>query len=281
MVGLLLLACTGEPDSDPNGDECRAQDVPSEYDVRIETDPDPPVAGESTAFQVSVLDGNGCPVDDLQQTHTRMIHTVFVSADLADFQHVHQEDFEQITADDLATATFHFPITFPTAGERLVIEDFAHLNQWLQSTQRLTVAGSPAQLPAPVMDFSTTVAVRDVVVDFVWEIPPLFGAEAHLAAYVRDADGNDVTDLVPWLGADAHIVFVRADLSDAGHSHAWSEGMETMSPGMKMPALYPGPFLPFHYTFPTAGVWKAWLQFARVADTADEYTVPFLFEVGE
>jgi hypothetical protein len=277
----LSIACTADPDSDSSGDECRAQDVPSEYDVRISTEPDPAVAGESALFEVSVLDGNGCPIDDLQQSHARMIHSVFVSADLEDFQHLHQEDFEDITAADLAAATFHFPITFPTAGDHLVVEDFAHLNRFLQSTQHLTVAGTPAQLPEPKIDLGTTVAVRDVVVEFVWEIPPAFGAEAHLAAYVRDVDGGDVTDLVPWLGADAHIVFVSADLTEAGHTHAWSEGMDEMSPGMKMPALYPGPFLPFHYTFPQAGLHKAWLQFTRAADPDDEYTVPFMFEVAE
>jgi hypothetical protein len=277
----LLMGCTDDPDSDSGADECRAQDVPSEYDVRISTDPDPPVAGESAAFQVSVFDGNGCPVDDLQQSHARMIHSVFVSADLEDFQHLHQEDFEAITAADLAAATFHFPITFRTAGDHLAIEDFAHLNRFLQATEHLTVAGSPAQLPEPKVDLKTTVAVRDVVVEFVWEIAPAFGAEAHLAAYVRDSKGADVTDLVPWLGADAHVVFVSAVLTEAGHTHAWSEGMDQMSPGMKMPALYPGPFLPFHYTFPEPGLWKAWLQFARSADPDDEYTVPFMFEVAD
>jgi len=281
MLVSLLIACTAHPDSDSSGDECRAQDVPSEYDVRIAIDPEPPVAGETATFQVSVLDGNECPVDDLQQSHTRMIHSIFVSADLEDFQHVHQEDFEDITADDLATATFHFPISFPTAGDRLVIEDFAHLNRFLQTTEHLTVAGTPAQLPEPKIDLATTVAFRDVVVEFVWEIRPVFGAEAHLAAYVRDDDGNDVSDLVPWLGADAHVVFVSADLTEAGHSHAWSEGMDQMSPGMKMPALYPGPFLPFHYTFSEPGLHKGWIQFAREGDPEDEYTVPFMFEVAE
>jgi hypothetical protein len=237
-------------------------------------------AGASAEFQVSVLDANGCPIDDLQQTHTRMIHTIFVSADLEDFQHLHQEDFALVTSDDLAAATFHFPVTFPTAGDRLVIEDFAHLNQWLQSEAHLDVAGSPAQLDAPDLDFSTRVAVRDVVVDFSWELAPVARAEARLAAQITDGEGNDVTDLVPWLGADAHVVFVSADLEAAGHTHAWSEGMDPMSPGMTMPTLYPGPYLPFHYTFDTAGPHKAWIQFARADAPEDEYTVPFVFEVG-
>jgi hypothetical protein len=278
----LLIACTADPGSDDsNSDECNAEDIPSEYDVRIGTDPDPAVAGETATFTVSVLDGNGCPVDDLQQSHTRMIHSVFVSADLEDFQHLHQEDFEEITADDLANATFHFPVTFPTSGDRLVIEDFAHLNRFLQATEHLTVAGSPGQLPKPKVDLSTTVAVRDVQVEFVWEIPAAYGSEAHLAAYVRDEKGNDVTDLVQWLGADAHIVFVSADLTEAGHTHAWSKGLDNMTPGMEMPALYPGPYLPFHYTFSEPGLHKAWLQFARAADPEDVYTVPFMFEVAE
>jgi hypothetical protein len=277
---LLFAACTSDPDPTETGG-CRAEDIPSEYDVEIATDPDPPVAGESAAFRVSILDGHGCPIEDLQQTHTRMIHTIFVSADLEDFQHLHQEDFETITVDDLQAATFHFPVTFPTAGDRLVIEDFAHLNQWLQVTRSLTVTGSPAQLSAPSVDLATTVAVRDVVVDFTWDIEARTGGEAHLAANIRDEDGNDVTDLVPWLGADAHIVFVSTDLSEAGHTHAWSMGMETMSPSMTMPVVYPGPYLPFHYAFLEAGVHKAWLQFARAAAPDDEYTVPFMFGVAE
>ena len=282
ILASLLFACTADPEpSDSNGDACNAEAIPSEYDVQIGTDPDPAVAGEEATFHVTVLDGHGCPVEDLQQSHTRMIHSVFVSADLEDFQHLHQEDFEEITADDLAAATFHFPVTFPTSGDRLVIEDFAHLNRFLQDTEHLTVAGSPAQLPEPKVDLSTTVAVRDVVVEFVWEIAPAFGSEAHLAAYVRDEKGDDVTDIVQWLGADAHIVFVSEDLTEAGHTHAWSKGMDNMTPGMTMPALYPGPYLPFHYTFTNPGVHKAWLHFARAAAPDDEYTVPFMFEVAE
>ena len=42
----LSNACTADPDSDSSGDECRAQDVPSEYDVRIATDPDPAILAE-------------------------------------------------------------------------------------------------------------------------------------------------------------------------------------------------------------------------------------------
>ncbi len=164
-----------------------------------------------------------------------------------------------------------------------MIEDFAHLNQWLQSEEHLTVTGSPAQLPAPEIDLSTTVAVRDVVVEFSWEIPPVTGSEAHLAANIRDEDGNDVTDLVPWLGADGHIVFVERPISrSAGHTHAWSEGMDAMSPGHDDAGALHGPLpaIPLPRSSSRACTRRG-IQFARAAAPDDEYTVPFLFEVSE
>ena len=181
--------CVADPDpSDSNGDECDAQDIPSEYDVRIGTDPDPAVAGEAATFQVSVLDGNGCPVEDLQQSHTRMIHSVFVSADLEDFQHLHQEDFEDITAEDLATATFHFPITFPTSGDHHVIEDFA-----LSNLARTRFLADRAAQGRPIPEWSGFArAPADAMRMFLNGIDERYGS---VRGYARDELGLSADEL--------------------------------------------------------------------------------------
>jgi hypothetical protein len=277
-AALLLLSCAADsPGSDSAA--CESGRVPSDYVVAVETTPATIVAGEEVELTLAVMDEEGCPVDDLQESHERMVHTVLISRDLESFQHLHHEDFYAITADDLRAATFHFPVTFPAAGEVLAVFDFAHRNQWLQETSPLDVTGEPAQRDAPNLDVVTEVTVDDVHVSVAWDVEPVAGAEAAVTLTLTEEPGMPVTDLVPWLGADGHVVFVRADLASPGHTHAWFPGMDAMSPGMKMTPLYPGPTLPFHYLFPTAGTWKAWFQFARSGRPDEPYVVPIVFEV--
>jgi len=276
MLGL-LLACTSPPDSAPQ--ECESGAIPSDYVVHVSTTPAPIVAGEQVEMTIAVTDQDGCPIEDLQESHERMVHTMLESRDLESFQHVHHEDFYELTAEDLRTATFHFPVTFPAAGDTLAVFDFAHMNQWLQETQLLEIAGSPAQLDEPILDYATEVSVEDIHVSFAWEVAPVAGYEASIILTITDESGENVTDLVQWLGADGHVAFVRADLTSPGHSHAWFPGMETMSPGMTMTPLYTGPTLPFRYLFPSAGTWKAWFQFARSGRPDDPYVVPLVFDV--
>lgn len=278
VVLLALLACAPIPEADDT-QACESGAIPSDYVVGVSTTPTPIVAGEEVEMTLAVTDQDGCPIDDLQESHERMIHTLLVSRDLQSFQHVHHEDFYEVTADDLRTATFHFPVAFPASGDTLAVFDFAHRNQWLQETQLLEITGAPAQLDEPILDYATEVSVEDVHVSFVWEVAPVAGSEASVILTITDETGAEVTDLVQWLGADGHVAFVRADLTSPGHTHAWFPGMETMSPGMTMTPLYTGPTLPFHYLFPSAGTWKGWFQFARSARPDDPYVVPLVFDV--
>ena len=277
VVLLTLLACTSQPDSDPHA--CESGSIPSDYVVGVSTSPSPVVAGEEVEMTLALTDQDGCPIDDLQESHERMIHTLLVSRDLESFQHVHHEDFYEVTADDLRNATLHFPVTFPASGDTLAVFDFAHRNQWLQETQLLEITGAPPQLDEPILDHATEFSIEDIHVSFAWEVAPVAGVESSIILTITDQTGADVTNLVQWLGADGHVAFVRADLTTAGHTHAWFPGMETMSPGMTMTPLYTGPTLPFHYLFPSAGTWKGWFQFARSGRPDDPYVVPLVFDV--
>ena len=72
---LLLAACSGDPAGDSGAADDTA-DVPiTGYAVDFSTDPTPPVAGEEAAFSLTVTDQIGRPIEDLQQTHERMVHS--------------------------------------------------------------------------------------------------------------------------------------------------------------------------------------------------------------
>lgn len=278
MTLTLLLACGG-PDDDAAEETPDSAATGSGYDVAWSTDPDPLQAGVEANFVEHVtLDGASIP--DLQSNHERYVHTVFVSADLTSFTHTHMEDYQTITADDIRASTFSFPLTLPLSGAYLVAFDYAHQDQWLQTTDEVLVAGDVPQLDAPVEDFATTSIDDDVEVTLTWEIEPLAGYEADFTVYIRTTDGEDVTDLTQWLGADGHAVMVEAGLGWISHTHAWFPDMDSMRPGMTMPHLYPGPEIPFHYVFPVGGTYKMWVQFVREPDPEKIYVLPFMFTVA-
>jgi hypothetical protein len=275
-VLIALSACTPADSGALAGDSADA--LPSGYAIRHWTDPDPIDAGvEAELFQQVTLDGQAVP--DLQASHERYLHTTIFSRDLAAFAHAHHEDSGELTADDIRASTFHFPVLLPAAGDYLASVDYAHRDQWLHTTYLLPAVGTPAQAAAADLSVTTTSADADATATLTWEVAPLATAEATFTVHLADGSGTAITDLVPWLGADAHAAFVAADLSWAGHSHAWFPGMEDMKPNMTMPHVYGGPDLPFHYAFPAAGMFKTWIQFTRATDPARVYAIPFVFEV--
>lgn len=272
----LLLACAGSP-GDSGAVDTHEEGV-TDYVVSWSASPSL-TAGVESEFSITVTDQAGRPIEDLQTNHERVIHTIFVSADLETFIHRHHEDYADLTVDDIRAATFHFPVTFPTSGAHLAMFDYAHQNQWLKSTDTVEVSGVPAQAAAYNPDFSTERDLGDVRVSLTWGASPVAGYEASLSVNITEADGTAVTDLTQYLGADGHMALVSADLAISSHTHAWFPGMGDMSPTMEMPHLYSGPDLPFAFTFPTAGVYKLWIQFTREsADTV--YVAPFLIEVA-
>lgn len=275
---LLLLACV-EPD-DSAGPEDSEPAGTGSYEVAWSADPSPITAGVQSEFTTTITGPDGAPVDDLQETHERIVHNVFVSEDLQSFQQLHMEDFGAVGADDLRTATFHFPLTLPYSGRTRVAFDYAHENQYLQTLDWIDVAGDVPQLDAPVEDDTSTRTVDDVVATIEWTVPPIAGFDAAFVIHLQDLDGDDVTDVVPWLGVDAYAIATTFDLAWIGHTHAWVPGMENAAPGAEMPHLYPGPDIELHTVYPTGGRYQMWVQFAREAAPSAPYTVPFQFEVS-
>lgn len=282
--GLGLCGCT--PSLDDTAGVDSSQDSASgcitasgAYAVAWQTDPTPITAMQEADFSETVYGPDGCPVQDLQINHERIVHNIFISKDLESFQHLHMEDTYPLTADALRDATFHLPLTLPFSGQYRLMFDYAHENQWIQTDDWLDAAGDLPQLPAPVPDWATTWSGRGLEVELIWDTPPVAGYESQWRLHITEG-GVDVTDLVQYLGADAHAVLVSEDAAWGAHTHAWVPGLENMSPDMSMDHLYPGPELPFHFTFPAAGNYKVFSQFTRAAAPDSPILVPFWVEVS-
>ncbi len=292
VVAVLLLAslpaCTGSgadsaTDSVVDSGAC-GPTIPgttTAYSVLWSTDPDPVVAGEQAQFTEQIVDQNGCPVGDLQQNHERMVHNIFVSSDWTSFTHTHQEDFTPITADNLKTATFSFPVTLPLSGRYFTMFDYAAEDKWLQTNDAITLTGSPAQAAAPDLTVNDCVTVNGVTACIAWTTQPVATYEADWSMTITLADGTPINDVTQYLGADAHCVIVDSTTTWGSHTHAWFPDMNSMTPGMQMPHLYDGSSpIPFVYTFPAAGTYKMWVQFVRSADPTYVYDMPFVFTVA-
>ena len=236
-------------------------------------------AGVESDFRFQILGPDGAIVDDLQQSHERMVHFLFISKDLESFQHLHHEDNYAVTAETLRCGDWHTPVIPSFSGTYRLAFDYAQANQWLSTHDWAEVGGEPAQRDAPVVDPATEADVAGMHVALTWDTAAVAGFESQWSILITE-DGADVTDLVQWLGADAHAVVVSADAEFVTHTHAWIPGVENMTPGMAMPHQYPGPYVPFHFTFPSAGWPKMWIQFARAADPETPFTVPLWFEVA-
>jgi hypothetical protein len=268
-----VLACAPDAATAPD-----ATTTPTDYAVRWSTDPAPPRAREEARFSATLTDQDGTPIEDLQRSHARMLHTLFLSADLRDFLHLHQEDFAPVTAVDLRAGTFAFPVTFPSAGEWTLAFDFAHRDQYVARADTLLVGGSPAQ-DAPDVTPTDTSTSDGVTGTIRFATLPAAGLRTDWTITLEDAAGVPVADVVPWLDADAHAVLASADLAWVTHTHAWFPGMEAMAPGHAMPHLYDGPEFPFQAVFEVPGPNVVWVQFARVDAPDSPVTLRFVVEV--
>lgn len=282
MILSFLLACTAGHDDSSSSDDCSLLDPDRVADgnYQVAWSADPTLRAASTSdFRYQVLGPDGTIVEDLQQSHERMVHVLFISRDLESFQHVHHEDFFPLEADTLRCGHYHLQETPPTSGPYRIAFDFAHQNRYLQTLDWAEVSGDVPQLTEPEIEPGNVVEVDGLHIELTWDVAAVTGFEAQWSLYLTEA-GEDVTDLVQWLGADAHAVVATEDAMDVGHTHAWVPGIDNMMPGMQMPHEYPGPYLPFHFTFPSPGWHKMWVQFARAADPETPYTVAFWFEVA-
>lgn len=243
-----------------------------------------PRPGQVTEVTIRIEDARtNRPVQDLQVTHERVLHTFVVSRDLRHFAHAHHEDFAALRPDDRASATFHYPHVFPRAGAYRIVVEFTHRDRtWIKRFD--FVVGDRGGGPPPVL-----VPRRESVSGgyrfrlSVDPDPPVAGRLTKLVCRIETAAGAPVTDLAMVLGSEAHLALWRSDGEDFGHEHPWTPEMAARMRAMEeaggaaegapaaasMPAMtgpaaqrYHGPELPIRHRFPEPGLYKLFLDLA-------------------
>ncbi|MBA3742018.1 hypothetical protein [Sporichthya sp.] len=211
------------------------------YALRLD-DPSPGV-GDAVEVAFTIESPDGGPVLNYRPTHEKELHLIVVRRDFTGFQHLHPERDE--------TGTWSVPVNLTEAGVYRVFADFApaSLTETLTLGADVFVPGEfdPAELPAPSTEWS------DDGYEVTLSGTPGAGVESEVAFTVT-RDGSPVSDLEPYLGAFGHLVSLRSGDLAYLHTHPVDEA----TAGQRG-----GPDIRFGTTFPTAGRYRLYLNFAH------------------
>ncbi|MBM4259416.1 MAG: hypothetical protein FJ147_26395 [Deltaproteobacteria bacterium] len=253
------------------------------YRLALSVAPPQPQAQEPVSLTYRITDvQSGKPVSDLQILHERALHTFIVSRDFRTFVHIHHEDFAPLTAQDLTAATFHYPYTFPSAGEYLIASEFTHKDRSWMKQFALTVSGSTSPSEVAIDLTRTKTFGQYQAVLTTSPDPPLAGYDTELVLRLTHQDGTPVTNLGMYLGTEVHMASWRTDAANFGHQHTYTPQMAAMMTAMRdhtsnpnhmaqmmvqlmrepQKQVYYGPDLPVHHFFPTAGTYKVFFECA-------------------
>ena len=238
--------------------------------------------GEATqlAFQVTRTQ-DGVPVGDLQRVHERYLHTFIVARDFSSFAHIHHEDFATLADADRAAGRFQFDYRFPQAGVYRIVSEFTHRDRsWTKQFD--FPVGHPGATPPVEIDPAREQSVGEYRARLaVSPAQPVAGHEAELV-FELSRNGQPVRDLQLLLGAETHVAIWKLDGTQFGHTHSYTPRMAEMMArmaGHQMSAehsaammlqmmslpqelVYPGPRVPARHTFPEAGNYVLFAQFA-------------------
>ncbi len=254
--------------------------------------PPHPIPGRPTPLSFAIHEApTGRVVRDFEVVHTKRLHFLLVSADLAYFEHRHP----QLGPD----GRFRLAWTFPRAGRYFLFADFTPAdgdNQILRTT--LDVGGPPRQTSTPprlVPDTDQAKTVGDTRVRLTIRPGAMRASRQSLLTYtLSDLSGRPRTDMQPILGVMGHLIALRDDTRTLVHTHAL-HGVQPGSYGAAMLAMMQagqpeavpitpdmvteaGPRLTFKLTPPKPGRYKLWAQFQRQNRWL---TVPFTVDVRE
>lgn len=218
----------------------------------------PSTPGTPGVLGFRLVDTDGAPLVDYDESHERDLHLVVVRTDGQGFRHVHP------TLD--ADGTWSLPWSGDTAGSYRVIVDFVPTGGEA-TTLGATVDVGGEVVPSRPLGEVRTARVGSLVVRLEGDLT-VGGSGGELVAHV-ERDGEPVTTLEPYLGAFGHLVALRQ--SDLGYLHVHPEG------DAPAPEDRAGPDVTFHATAPTAG---RYLLYLDVVVDGQVHTAPFVLDAG-
>jgi hypothetical protein len=195
-------------------------------------------------------------------THTKLLHLIVVSRDLAVFQHLHPA----MSPD----GTWSTPLTLPTGGGYRVFADFATAAGPATADADISALGPTA--PARALPKAAPVA-RTGPFTVALDLAARRQAEgwAMKLGFTVTRDGKAVRDLEPYLGAGGHLVAVRAGSLTYAHVHPGGDAMAGMGmagsgmagSGMAGSGMAGPGRIGFDATLAAGGRWRLFMQFQQ------------------
>jgi hypothetical protein len=211
----------------------------------------------------------------LEYVHERPMHLMIVSADLAEFDHVHPE----LVGDD-----FQLSYTFRHGGHYRAYLDFTPPGSDTRIESFDFQVDGPRRASEKLKrDTAAAQQAGSLQVTLVSDGPIRAGRDTLLKFALRDTGtGEPPADLEPYLGAWAHFVLIGDGLSAFIHAHPLARVMDSAMP-MSGPhvhcAMASGPApgeVRTSVIFPKPGLYKLWTQLQRHGEVI---TVPFVLQV--
>jgi hypothetical protein len=234
----------------------------------LDTGPAEPTAGRPLTLTLDLSDGStGLPVEDIVPHHEALLHLVILSADGADFAHLHPA----------RVAPGRYAITFTPArpGRYTAYTEIQRQESGAQVIARDFEVGGAADGAPPAPPGLGPREVAGMQVNVTSSATPLTAGKQATLTFNFSADGAPVLDIQPWLGMAGHLIARRADGAIFAHIHA-AEQMPPADPILAAGTIY-GPNIRFAYTFPQPGYYQLWAQFQRAGKII---TVPLAVEVS-
>lgn len=222
--------------------------------------PEHPIAEEPVTLHIALEDINGTPLTLVDQ-HERWLHTIIISEDFTTFEHMHPEDFAELSQEAINAARFEMPYVFPRSGTYLVALDFATPEGAGTAHTRVDVGGHSWDQLLRESFRNDTTQVQDFGAYTVQlDVPANIAAGAHVTLqYTISNSSGAVSDLEPYLAAAMHIAAVRKDLQHFQHTHGVAQApWWRFSP--RLPEQF-GPVVTVHLAFPEPGLYHVFGEF--------------------
>lgn len=239
------------------------------YQVVLNTQPEVVEAGKRFTLNLDIANAaDEMPVEEFDETHTKLLHLILVSQDLKEFLHLHPE-YEgngRFVLDDAL---------LPAADYYNVFADFTPSGDE-QQVVRAVLSTQSAEVGTPELAVSPTEVIAgslQITLDSPQHLNA--GIEQQISFHVTDAEtGEDVVTLDEYLGAAGHLVIL--DETGEIYLHTHPADHDDHEHGSSDTVTY-GPHLEFATHFPGTGLYKLWLQ---VQYKGEVYTAPFVVQVA-
>ena len=220
-------------------------------------------------YGFSIVDDQGNTLKDFQITHTKQLHLIVASKDLAYFQHVHPELNSQ-------TGVFTMlGLTFPSKGPYRIFADFAAVEgqkgakgmPLMATPWKDVIIGDEKSYTPALLGSEEKIKTFDGYQVTLGSYSPLQKGTEGMLTFDILQNGKKVTNLEPYLGSLGHSVILRERTLDFIHAHP-VEDVSAKQNGT----------VSFMVDFPEAGKYKVFTQFQRGGKVI---TTDFVVSVAE